>query len=207
VPVSYTPSRRARAGLLYECEHPHVAPIYLRLTNGVSLSWTIRTAEPKDRDSIIDVVRDAFTGDGRDGSEEVAIVHDTWSLVAEAEGHDLVAVEDQQIVGHILGATGSLSGRPVMGIAPLSVAHGHQGEGIGSALMTELLGRAEAAGEPLVVLLGFPDYYARFGFEPSAPLGISYPPVGPSNPHFMVRKLARYDSTYRGEYAYCWEGP
>lgn len=26
-----------------------------------------------------------------------------------------------------------------------------------------------------------PDYYGRFGFEPSAPLGIVYPPVGEGN--------------------------
>ncbi len=60
-------------------------------------------------------------------------------------------------------------------------------------------------GAPLVVLLGDPKYYERFAFEPSDPLGISYPPVGVGNPNFMVRRFAAYDSAIRGEYKYCWE--
>jgi putative acetyltransferase len=55
----------------------------------------------------------------------------------------------------------------------------------------------------LIVLLGFPDYYGRFGFEPSAPLGISYRLE--RNPHFLVRRLARYEPSYRGDFVYCWE--
>jgi putative acetyltransferase len=43
-----------------------------------------------------------------------------------------------------------------VGIAPLSVVTDRQNEGIGSAVMTELLGRIEGAGAPLVVLLGLP---------------------------------------------------
>jgi putative acetyltransferase len=94
-----------------------------------------------------------------------------------------------------------------VGIAPLSVTPNRQNEGIGTALMTELLRRAEMAELPLVVLLGRPEYYVRFGFEPSGPLGISYPAVGADNPHFLVRRFARYDSTYLGQFTFCWEDP
>jgi putative acetyltransferase len=73
--------------------------------------------------------------------------------------------------------------------------------------MTELLRRAEDLGWPLVVLLGSPAYYERFGFEPSGPLGIVYLPVGAGNPHFQVRKLTGYDDSLRGEFTYCWEVP
>ncbi|HEX3981578.1 MAG TPA: N-acetyltransferase, partial [Acidimicrobiales bacterium] len=157
------------------------------------------------KDAIIDVVRDAFSTAGRDGREEIDIVLDTWTLDAAVPGLDLVAVEDGQIVGHVLGARGDLGGRPIVGVAPLSVAPHHQHSGVGSALMVELLGRAEVIGEPLVVLLGLPDYYGRFGFEAAGPLGVDYPPVGPGNPHFLVRKLATYDPLFRGEFRYCWE--
>jgi putative acetyltransferase len=71
--------------------------------------------------------------------------------------------------------------------------------------MTELLRRVETAGRPLVVLLGNPAYYGRFGFEPSGPLGITYRPVGEDNPAFQVRRFAGYDATYRGDFTYCWE--
>ena len=39
---------------------------------------TIRVAEPSGRDSILTVVREAFTRGGRDGQEEVDIVVNTW---------------------------------------------------------------------------------------------------------------------------------
>jgi putative acetyltransferase len=69
--------------------------------------------------------------------------------------------------------------------------------------MTELLDRAQSVELPLVVLLGDPAYYGRFGFEPSGPLAISY--GGPDNPHFLVRRFPPYDPSYRGAFAYCWE--
>jgi putative acetyltransferase len=165
----------------------------------------IRPAVPDDREAILAVVRDAFSNGGRDGREEIDIVRDTWSLDAVPDGFELVAVEGGDVLGHVLGARGDLDGREVVGIAPLAVTPARHGEGIGTALMTELLRRAEDAGLPLVVLLGHPAYYGRFGFEPAGPLGISYLPVGAGNPNFQVRRFAGYDSSYRGEFTYCWE--
>ena len=112
---------------------------------------------------------------------------------AAADGLELVAIDGDEVIGHVLGAHGDLDGRDVVGIAPLAVTPPRHGQGIGNALMTEVLRRADDSGLPLVVLLGNPGYYGRFGFEPSGPLGITYRPVGPDNPHFMVRKLAAYD--------------
>lgn len=151
------------------------------------------------------LVRDAFSDEDRDGREELDIVSTTWTLGATPHDLELVAVDDGAIVGHVLASSGDLGGRGVVGVAPLSVTPTRQGEGIGSALMTELLRRAEAAKLPLIVLLGSPGYYGRFGFEPAAPLHIHYRPVGERNPAFQLRRLATYDPSYRGDYAYCWE--
>jgi hypothetical protein len=52
-------------------------------------------------------------------------------------------------------------------------------------------------------VFGDPDYYRRFGFEPSGPLNVVYRPVGVDNPHFQVRRLPAYDPSYRGEFTYC----
>ena len=120
-------------------------------------------------------------------------------------GSSIVAAENGDVLGHVLGAHGDLAGRDIVAVAPLAVTPSHQREGIGTALMTELLRRADATGWPLVVLLGSPAYYPRFGFEPSGPLDITYPPVGPGNPDFQVRKLSGYDPSYLGEFTYCWE--
>jgi len=167
----------------------------------------IRTAEPGDREEVRELVREAFSSEDRDGLEEVGIVDSTWTLDAARRDLELVAVEEGAIVGHVMAADGDLAGREVVAVAPLAVTPTRQGEGIGHALMTELLRRADEAKLPLIVLLGFPDYYGRFGFEPSGPLGITYRPVGEDNPHFQVCRLSAYDPTYRGDFTYCWEAP
>ena len=171
------------------------------------VQWTIAPASPADRPAIIDLTRAAFTRDGRDGAEEVRIVQDTWTHEAALPGLELVAVALGKTVGHVLGAKGDLGGRAVPGIAPLSVAPGFQRQGVGSALMTELIRRAEDQGWPLIALLGNPAYYGRFGFEAAGALGIVYPPVGPDNPDFMVRRLRSFDPSLRGKFTYCWEAP
>jgi putative acetyltransferase len=165
----------------------------------------IRTPTGDEREAIVALVRAAFGAGGRSADYEVDIVRETWRRGASPAGLELVAVADDAVVGHVLGAYGRLDRREVLGIAPLAVAPAHQGQGVGTALMTQLISVADAAGLPLVVLLGNPAYYGRFGFEPSGPLGITYRPVGADNPHFQVRRLSAYDESWRGDFTYCWE--
>ncbi|HEY7946431.1 MAG TPA: N-acetyltransferase [Acidimicrobiales bacterium] len=166
---------------------------------------TTRTVTPADHDGILDVVREAFTSAERDAGEEIDIVVATWRLGAVFPELELVAVMGDVVIGHVMAARGDLGGREAVGVAPLAVAPSHQDVGTGTALMTELLHRADDARLPLIALLGDPGYYGRFGFEPSGPLGITYRPVGEGNPHFQVRRLSAYDPRYRGNFTYCWE--
>jgi putative acetyltransferase len=145
--------------------------------------WSIRQTRLADRDAIVGVVREAFSDPSRDGQEEVDTALNSWLLNAAVSGLDLVAIDDGQIIGHVLGAYGSLNEHRVVGVAPLAVVPHHQSEGIGSGLMSELLRQAEGIGEPLLVLLGLPAYYGRFGFEAAGPLGIDCPSVGIGNSH------------------------
>jgi putative acetyltransferase len=165
----------------------------------------IRSARASDRPGTLRAVRQAFGTGGRDGQEEVDIVEAVWTLGAAGARLELVATVDGVLAGHVLGSWGDLDGSPVIGVAPLAVSPSHQGAGIGGALMVELIRRAEDLELPLLVLLGDPAYYERFGFEPSGPLGIFYGPAGWNSPHFQVRRLARYTPAFRGEYRYCWE--
>ena len=71
--------------------------------------------------------------------------------------------------------------------------------------MQALIAEATDRRWPLLVLLGDPSFYGRFGFEPAAPFGLSYAPVGPDSPHFQTRKLPGYDDASGGEFSYCWE--
>ena len=168
---------------------------------------TIRSGRPDDRDAVLDVVRAAFSAGGADPQEEVSVVTATWDLDAAPPNLELVAVEDDTVVGYVVAARGRIQETEVLGIAPLAVVPLRQGEGIGTQLMGELTARAEAEGWPLLLLLGDPGYYQRFGFEPAARLGITYAALGGPDRHFQARKLRAYDAAMRGAYTYCWETP
>ena len=80
----------------------------------------------------------------------------------------------------------------------MSVAPERQRRGIGSALIGEVLRRAEARGEPLVLVLGHPWYYPRFGFRPASQLGIAAPDPELPDEVFMALPLQSYDPSLRG---------
>jgi putative acetyltransferase len=166
---------------------------------------TIRAAKLDDRAAILEVVAAAFSRDGRDPQLEVEVVERTWAQGAGVRPIELVAVEQELIVGHVLAAAGSTDGCDALAVAPLAVAPGRQRAGIGTALMTELLARATQAGWSHVLLLGDPRYYGRNGFEPAATYGIRYPPVAPGDPAFQIRILDVGVTPSKGAFAYCWE--
>ena len=80
---------------------------------------------------------------------------------------------------------------PIIGLAPLAVLPQFQKQGIGAALVQEALKIAEERGESLVVVLGNPKYYGRFGFEPSVAFRISSP-FKVADEYFMVERLTTY---------------
>ena len=82
----------------------------------------------------------------------------------------LVAIVDSAIVGHILFSPVLLLGCEhlrVMGLGPMAVAPEHQRHGIGSALVREGLRQCRELRCQVVVVLGHPEYYPRFGFVPA----------------------------------------
>ena len=113
----------------------------------------------------------------------------------------LVALDGDAVIGHVVCSRAHVGGAPVLGLGPLSVHPEHQRRGVGSALVHAVLGGADALGEPLVVLLGDPRYYSRFGFRPAAELGIT-PPVREWAPGFQARTLTTYHPALRGAFAY-----
>lgn len=60
-------------------------------------------------------------------------------------------------------------------LGPLAVSLEHQRAGLGGRLMQRGLDAARAEGHRIVLLVGDPDYYGRFGFAPAADHGIFMP--------------------------------
>lgn len=116
----------------------------------------------------------------------------------------LVAEIDGAIVGHILFSYIDLIGEEslqVLGLAPLAVIPQFQKRGIGSALVEAGLEKADAMKEALVIVLGHPHFYPRFGFQPSVNYKITSPFPVPEDV-FMVKPLQNYQEKYQGKVIY-----
>ncbi len=130
---------------------------------------TVRQERPADEEAISRLNTLAFGG-----PDEAAIIGAlranggvTLSLVAELDG---------DVVGHILFSPVSVErngeGEIAVGLGPMAVMLEHQRRGVGSMLVREGLDRLRAAGHRVVVVLGHPEYYPRFGFERASRYGL-----------------------------------
>ena len=88
----------------------------------------------------------------------------------------LVAEEDGEVVGHVLLTRAALDdGTALLALAPVGVLPARQRRRVGSLLLDEALRRAAETDAVLVVVLGDPEYYGRFGFEQARDLGVTPP--------------------------------
>jgi putative acetyltransferase len=88
----------------------------------------------------------------------------------------LVALDGGEVIGHIAFSPVTMSpphpALSALGLAPTAALPSFQRRGVGSALVREGLEACRRAGAGAVFVLGHPDYYPRFGFEPAAAHGI-----------------------------------
>ena len=160
---------------------------------------SVRPELPHDADAIRAVHQQAFAP-----SEGEARLVDLLRAAGELE-HELclVAVDHDEIVGHIAFSRARLdSGDEVLALAPMAVLPERQSEGIGAALVSEALHRAQATRFPLVVVLGHAGYYPRFGFRPGADLGVVCPYDGVPPEAWMALPLPAYRPEARGIVTY-----
>ncbi|MEH1969812.1 GNAT family N-acetyltransferase [Nostoc sp.] len=116
----------------------------------------------------------------------------------------LVAEVENVVVGHILFSYIDLVGEEtlqVIGLAPLAVHPQFQKQGIGSALIKAGLEIADAKREAIVIVLGHPHFYTRFGFQPSVIYEIKSSFPVPEDV-FMVKPLQNYQKKYKGKVIY-----
>ncbi len=87
----------------------------------------------------------------------------------------LVATDGDDIVGHIMFSPVTIAGSAdskLYGLAPMAVDPKFQNRGIGSLLVKAGLEECKSQNISAVFVLGHPDYYPRFGFQPSSRFGI-----------------------------------
>jgi putative acetyltransferase len=80
--------------------------------------------------------------------------------------------------------------RAAVALGPLAVDPDYQGRGIGALLVDAFLQHCRVRDEGLVVVVGYPDYYSRFGFVPAERFGLHYRDAGEAFQALEVREGA-----------------
>ncbi|MCC6574156.1 MAG: N-acetyltransferase [Planctomycetes bacterium] len=86
----------------------------------------------------------------------------------------LVAVDGDNVVGHILFTPVTVGGELTRGtgLAPVAVLPSHQKRGVGKLLCRRGLEACRAAGLQFAVVLGSTKYYGQFGFRRASDFGL-----------------------------------
>jgi putative acetyltransferase len=148
----------------------------------------VRAERPEDRSAVHTVLVRAFPTD-----VEARIVE---ALRGHTEPQVSLVAADSAVgvIGHILFTPVEIRSiqetSRAIGLAPMAVAPEWQRRAVGTALVEAGLAACAVLGENVVVVLGHPGYYPRFGFRPTWDSGLYYGAAGP-NPAFMVCELER----------------
>jgi putative acetyltransferase len=164
----------------------------------------IREERPEDRAAIRKINEQAF-GQPQEADLVDALRRNCGDLLS------LVAVADEQIVGHVLFSPVTVGADREkvlgMGLGPMAVLPGHQRQGVGTQLIEYGINKLRIDGCPFIIVLGHPEYYPRFGFEPANRHGIRSEWQVPDNA-FMVFVLDQSKmqgvtgvSKYRSEFS------
>lgn len=155
---------------------------------------SVRHEVPRDWLDVEAVVRDAFGGD-----EEARLVS---RLRSHRDVLSLVAVADGTLAGHAMFSPVSIRGSdivlPASGLAPVAVATAWQRRGVGTQLIRFGLEEVAKAGVGLVVVLGDPAYYGRFGFVAAEPLSVRCKWGGEDGAFQLLELVPGTAAMYRG---------
>jgi predicted N-acetyltransferase YhbS len=115
------------------------------------------------------ITREAFWNLYKPGCDEHLVLHNIRKSSCYISELDLVAVSENQIIGHIISTKAKIitpldEEHEVLCVGPLSVLPEFQKMGIGLKLLNESIGLAKEKGYVGMVLFGNPGYYHRFGF-------------------------------------------
>lgn len=150
-------------------------------------SFFIRQEIPADIPAIFEVNYQAFAH--YDEARLVDALRDAKVFNPELS---LVAVDGDRIIGHIMFPPVTIESpgviTPAIALAPLVVHPDYQCRGVGTALIEEGLKVCRTLGHRIVIVIGHPEYYPRYGFRSARSNGI-IAPFAVADDVFMVLAL------------------
>ena len=164
----------------------------------------IRQETKDDYTAVEQVIKDAFATAAQSDGKEHELVHELRSSRAFIPELSLVAVENGQIIGHILFTKVTVGSHIELALAPLSVLPAYQRRGVGLALMAEGHQIAKTMGYSYVIVLGHASYYTKAGYIPAGSYGIQAPFAVPDE-NFMALKLRQEAKNLTGVVKYAQE--
>src|SRR5690606_21119772 len=140
----------------------------------------IREERPDDYGGIHDLLIEAFRDMPMSDHREHILVNRLRKTEDYVRELALVAVANENPVGFVMLTRCRIVGREAtedaLFLAPLAVHPFFQNYGIGTHLMESAHVRAAELGYNAVVLMGYPEYYRRFGYQLASEYGIVFPP-------------------------------
>lgn len=157
----------------------------------------IRKETTNDFRKVEEVTRQAFAYPERVERGGIGCPYEHW-MVNELRKRDgvmslsLVATVGGEIVGHVICSNGIVKAgeheKAVLNLGPISVLPQYQKQGVGKALINELIKNAKEQGFGAFLFFGRPEYYPQFGFVEAENFGIS-DSEGYNYPSFMGMEL------------------
>lgn len=158
----------------------------------------LRAERPGDESPVFEVNQAAFATDAE--ARLVDMLRNDGDLCFSH-----VAEENDQIIGHIalspMDAESDDHPIRALGLGPVAVAPSRQRKGIGSQLIHAAINWARANEWQLIILLGNPDYYSRFGFSVEDAKPFSSPFARASFQALWLDETVQKPHSGRAEYA------
>ena len=134
----------------------------------------IRPEKKSDYSAIYEVNKLAFNGEN-----ESKLVQTLRKSENFNEKLSIIAIKDEKIVGYILFTPITIENKgnsfPALALAPLAVHPEFQNQGIGSLLVNHGLEKCNGLNYGIIIVIGHPNYYPRFGFVPAGSKGLKVP--------------------------------
>lgn len=142
----------------------------------------IRNEEEKDYRRVEEITKLAFSYPGRIERGQIGCPYEHW-MVNELRKRDgilplsLVAEVNSVVVGHIICSNAEVRTSDgvisVLTFGPISVLPECQRQGIGKALINNMISKATQLGYGAILFFGRPEYYPQFDFKEASSWGIT----------------------------------